>query len=326
MDPTALSDQIRSTLKLKSQEARDALAKAHPHATTFLESKNLDLSQIRDHSAKLLTAGALGGSLLLSSGNAYSQGIRLPEPIINSIIATTGGQDSTQFDQSWMSQQLNKLLPPIHSGYDLPVLSLQEEKLVGRAIEKGTGVKAVPVLEGERLNSVYGLIGAEQHLRRWPGDSIAGHGDLAHVEGMAPGNGGFGFFARGLQDLEGIEREKYYVAVQTLYLPDWNKRLKELVNWYKWRKIIVVNPDNGHAVVAVVGDAGPATWTGKIFGGSPEVMDELGGKRYKKGRVVLMFVDDPQNKVPLGPVNSLSKLNAGKIDINDLLLAQKGDN
>lgn len=32
-------------------------------------------------------------------------------------------------------------------------------------------------------------------------------------------------------------------------------------------------------------------------------MNHLGGAKYKKGPVVLFFVDDPNNKVPLGPVH-----------------------
>jgi len=29
----------------------------------------------------------------------------------------------------------------------------------------------------------------------------------------------------------------------------------------------------------------------------------LGGKRYKKGPVIIFFVDDPENEIPLGPVD-----------------------
>ena len=70
---------------------------------------------------------------------------------------------------------------------------------------------------------------------------------------------------------------------------------------------------NGNAVVAAIADAGPAAWTGKHFGGSPEVMDYLGGPRYKKGPVILFFVDDPESKVPLGPVeyNTIDLANVG---------------
>lgn len=85
-------------------------------------------------------------------------------------------------------------------------------------------------------------------------------------------------------------------------MPDWNTRQPYLRNWYKYRKVLVVNTNNGNAVVAAIADSGPAAWTGKHFGGSPEVMHYLGGPRYKKGPVIFFFVDDPENKIPLGPV------------------------
>lgn len=321
MDTSALIDQFRSKLKLKSFAAKSDFSQKHPHAKSFFDNHNLDLSYLRQHSSKLLAAGALGGTLFLSSGQVYAQSLPLPEPIVKALTATNS--PSLEDTEEWLSLNLKKYLPIISNAFNPPFLNLQEEKYLAKIIERATGIKAVATLEGEHLNTTYGYIGAEQHLRRWPGDSIDLHGELASVEGMAPGNGGFGYFANGLQDKEGIEQEKYYVAVQTLYLPDWNKRLRYLVNWYKFRKIIVVNPDNGRAVVAVVGDAGPAAWTGKHFGGSPEVMHELGGKRYKKGRVMLLFVDDPQNIVPLGPVDYKNKLPTDRIDLTNLFSIKK---
>ena len=80
-------------------------------------------------------------------------------------------------------------------------------------------------------------------------------------------------------------------------------KVKYLREWYKYRKVLIVNTDNGNAVVAAIADSGPAAWTGKHFGGSPEVMEYLGGPRYKKGPVLIFFVDDPENKIPLGPVD-----------------------
>jgi len=134
---------------------------------------------------------------------------------------------------------------------------------------------------------------------------LQAHGDAETIkEGMAPGLGAFGYFARSKQeftkDLE--EKERWYAVVQTLYLPDWNRRQPYLKDWYKYRKVLIVNTENGKAVVAAIADSGPAAWTGKQFGGSPEVMHYLGGAKYKKGAVIVFFVDDPENKVPLGPV------------------------
>jgi hypothetical protein len=163
-------------------------------------------------------------------------------------------------------------------------------------IKNTIGVNVKATLEGEHLNTTYGYIGLEQHLMRYPGDNVTY---------MAPGKGAWGYFAGSKSTLtqDDVEREKWYVVVQTLYLPDWEKRLSYLRDWYKYRKVLVVNTVNGNAVVGDIADSGPAAWTGKQFGGSPEVMESLGGSRYTKGQVLIFFVDDPTNQIPLGPVD-----------------------
>ena len=94
------------------------------------------------------------------------------------------------------------------------------------------------------------------------------------------------------------------MAVQTLYMSDWNVRSEEIYKWFKYKKMIIINPENGTACVVVVGDAGPAEWTGKQFGGSPEVMKELDlHLEWRKGKVLLLFVKDPEDKIPLGPID-----------------------
>ena len=146
-------------------------------------------------------------------------------------------------------------------------------------------------------------MGLEQHLPRYPGDTLAGR-NFTQV-GITPGRGAWGYFASSKATLASadVEREKYYVVVQTLYLPDWGKHTKYLRDWYKYRKVLVINPATGTAVVGVVGDAGPAKFTGRQFGGSPQVMHDLGFyPKTHEGRVLLLFVDDPEDKVPLGPV------------------------
>lgn len=295
MDQTA-QDQLRSRLKLRRLQAENSLKEKHPHVKRFFDSVGLDLGKIRQHSARLLTAGTLGSALLLSTPHFAAYGAS------NTFAALPASDLAILDPQKWLIGQLALLLPTVHPAMKLPFLGYQEEKMAATVIEKATGVPARASLEGERLNVVYGFIGAEQHLARFPGDNYSQH--ELRAEGMAPGLGAWGYFTEGGKlTTAAILREKYYVAVQTLYLPDWNKRFKYLRDWYKWRKVVVVNPDNGKAVVAVIGDSGPAAWTGKQFGGSPEVMNELGGLKYKKGRVVLLFVDDPANKIKLGPID-----------------------
>jgi hypothetical protein len=270
---------LRNKLKLKSLEARKSFSEKYPHAQRFFEERGLDLARLRQHSAKVISAGALTGSLLLSP----PIGIDVKRPV--EIVKKVDEPLQETFISSLKGHLPSRVGP----------LTRSQEKTLEQVLQEITGVKTRATLEGEHLNTTYGYIGAEQHLKRFEGDSMAAHPKvLEDDEGMAPGRGAWGYVPDDV--------EEWYAVVQTLYLPDWSTRQPYLRDWYKHRKVLIVNTDNGNAVVAAIADAGPAAWTGKHFGGSPEVMNYLGGPRYKKGPVVMFFVDDPENKVPLGPV------------------------
>jgi len=280
---------LYSKLKLKHFLSEKALTSGHQEVK-YLESKGLLLGNVREHATKLLTSGALASSLLISSPypSILAKDLPTPPPI----------SQSKETQESLISKMLS-ILPK-----EIKPLSTEQEVEISHLLFKTFGINAVPQLGSTRLNDVYGLIGAEQHLPRFPGDTISQH-DEYQKSGITPGLGGWGYFAysKSLMTEDLVKKEKYYIAVQTLYLPDWQKRLKFLSNFYKHRKMVVLNPYNGKAIVCVVADAGPAKWTGKHFGGSPEVMAYLQlnvGKQ--KGPVVLYFVDDPEDTVPLGPL------------------------
>ncbi len=296
MKPTAQSN-FRDLLKLKSIEAKVNFEKKYPQAHQFLLDRGLEFYKLREHSAKLISAGALTGSLLLAPPTGIGQ---LPSPteLSKSIDNLNTDKEGEGLPQKDLIDTFKNMLPE-----KVRPLSREEEKRLEQVIKDITNIPAKASLEGEHLNTTYGYIGAEQHLKRYPGDILENHGPY-YKEGIAPGLGAWGYFAKSKSELtpELIETEKWYAVVQTLYLPDWDTRHKFLYKWYKYRKVMVVNTVNGNAVVAAIADAGPAAFTGKHFGGSPEVMEYLGGARYKKGAVLLFFVDDPENKVPLGPV------------------------
>ena len=111
-------------------------------------------------------------------------------------------------------------------------------------------------------------------------------------------------YSAGEMTQKDIDREKYYIAVQTFMTSGYSEHVREYSEFFKFRKVLVVNPQNGKAMVVVIGDAGPAVWTGKQLGGSPEVMSYLervdGAAR---GPVLYFFIDDPDDKIPLGPIN-----------------------
>ncbi len=296
-------ESFRNKLKLKQIEAKENFQKKHPQAEKFFNERKFDLSRIRETSAKLLGTGAITGTLLLTPPGDIK---KLPEP--GAIVQKLKERDVNipfKLPQEYLIEVLKKVLPE-----KVRPLTREEEKSLEQVFGEVMGLKVRANLEGEHLNTTYGLIGAEQHLRRYPGDVLSYHGEGdALKEGIAPGLGAWGYFARSKSDLtpDLVETEKWYAVVQTLYLPDWGKRQPYLRDWYKYRKVIIVNTQNGKGVVAAIADAGPAAWTGKHFGGSPEVMDYLGGPRYKKGPVIVFFVDDPDNKIPLGPIEYNSK-------------------
>ena len=297
MNKTAPNTNFRDLLKLKSLETQQSFKKNFPEAHQFLSEKGVELGKIRQHSAKLISAGALTSTLLLSPPTGASQ-LPTPTDIVHNL-SDFENKDVNIVPQEELISSLKILLPS-----EVRPLARDEEKRLEVVIKNILNVNAKATLEGEHLNTVYGYIGAEQHLKRYPGDILEYHGPY-FKEGIAPGLGAWGYFAKSRADLNSnlVDTEKWYSVVQTLYLPDWDSRQPYLRDWYKYRKLLIVNSVNGNAVITALADSGPAAWTGKHFGGSPEVMEYLGGSRYKKGPVLVFFVDDPENKIKLGPVD-----------------------
>lgn len=206
----------------------------------------------------------------------------------------------------------SKLLP------DLPdtvreLTSEEEQKLLG-TLSKQFGFRVAAELDSKRLNRSYGFIGAEQHLIRYPGDTMDTHFESVeeartfYSYGMAPGRGAWGYFVHSQAEMteEDKMREKYYIAVQTFLAPGFLNSVAEYRDFFRYRKMLVVNPQNGRAVVAVIGDAGPSAWTGKHLGGSPEIMrylERVDGSQ--RGPVLYFFIDDSEDKITLGPIDPL---------------------
>jgi hypothetical protein len=246
-----------------------------------------------------LISGTMGGLLLFSSPHqAHAASLLIP------FAPEVHAEDLDK--EVFAVSDLLKALPQ-----EVRPLTPEEEVYIGKLLSDQFDMKVSAELHGNKLNRSYGLIGQEQHLARFPGDNMTTHFDDPSDSakfgkyGMAPGLGAWGYFApsRAAFTQEDNMREKYYLAVQTFLSPGWGSRTRELYNFFKFRKMLVVNPHNGRAVVAVIGDAGPAQWTGKHLGGSPEVMTHLqrvDGRA--RGPVLYFFIDDPDNQIPLGPV------------------------
>ena len=286
MDTPALASSALGALQKRKELLNQKLLK-HKAARSFFGKASLIAYDLRQKSTRLLAGAGLTGALLLSP---------MTLPLLT-------GQTTRVVKTETTTAALMRTLAPI-TPHTPAKLEADQAGKIEAAILASTGLPAKVVLDGQQLNHQVGYIGYEQHLRRFPGDTLLEHDD-EQIAGVAPGLGAWGYFARSKSEFttQDYLREKYYSVAQTLYLPNWNTDFVKLRDWYKYRKILVINPANGTAVVTVLGDAGPAKWTGKQFGGSPETMKALNlHKGPRKGLVLFLFLDDPENQIPLGPV------------------------
>lgn len=249
-----------------------------------------------------ITLGSLGSIMLLATPG---QAINLPQEanlnnFDNNLISS--GEDKNKLLAEALKDQVPK---------EMRKLTLEEEKNISQIIAEKLRISVKSEIDGIRLNRSYGLIGGEQHLYRFPGDNLYKHfkttSDWAMYgpAGIAPGLGAWGYFSSSEQEFneKDFEQEKYYLAIQTFLVPGYAEDVKKYRDFFRFRKMVTVNPYTGQSVVAVIGDAGPAEWTGKHLGGSPEVMHYLGlANGPRKGSVLYFFVDDPEDKIPLGPI------------------------
>lgn len=270
----------------------------HRDLEKVLHEKHSEAREWLEKSTRHFVVGSMAGMMLLTA------------PLTQALTtATSSAQEQPYKDLDKRVFLISDL------SYELPEtvqpLTLTQEDVISETLTRHFNIRVTSELQGIRLNRSYGYIGAEQHLARFPGDTMSTHFDSSddaskyYSSGMAPGLGAWGYFAKSASTMTQLDndREKYYIAVQTFLSPGWSDHVREYSEFFKYRKMLVVNPNNGKGIVVVIGDAGPAAWTGKHLGGSPEVMkylERVDGAQ--KGPVLYFFVNDPFDNVQLGPI------------------------
>lgn len=263
--------------------------------------------QTHSQTLKHLSLGGLGGLMLLSNP------VVAAFPSFTEHLLTDANPVEVQKPQLQLTEVLRESLPR-----EVRKLNPEEDDLTAQILSEQFGLPIKTNIDGIRLNRTYGMIGGEQHLYRYPGDTVFKHADsstdwaMYGGSGIAPGLGAWGYFAPSESQFTKKDKlkERYYIAVQTFLAPGFAENVAKYRDFFKHRKMLLVNPKTGQAVVTVIGDAGPAEWTGKHLGGSPEVMHYLGlAKGPRKGAVLYFFIDDPVDEVPLGPIDVTGKDN-----------------
>lgn len=299
---TKIFENLSEKFEDKYKDLKKEFEERHSESLSWIKDKGIDVDETGKKARRSILAGGAAGVMLLSSGMNPSRELpvvqqkELPSQTVKTTIVP-------ETDKSGELKEALKNLPK-----SARPLTKEEEKKVEDSVNRILGINAKAELDGRRLNTSYGYIGTESHLTRYPGDNLAEHfsseADRLNYgrTGMAGGRGAYGYLASDRSSLtaEAIEKEKYYVVVQTFDSPQW--KTPGTYQWFKHRKMLVINPENGSVVVGVIADAGPALSTGKQYGGSPEVIDGLGlyPPKAKRG-VIFLFVDDPENTILLGP-------------------------
>ena len=302
---------LKKRLAHHHRRAVSQLHTRHKHLSRLARKHGLAIHRLRQHGQRAAATAVLSTSLLAAVPAADVAKRRVEAgrarlPTVEQVNRLPDVEEAPVAIPN-VPEEISRIV-----GKPRPHLTPEQEEALSRLFLVAYGIPARAELEGKRLNVVWGLIGGEQHLKRYPGDTVAAHKNnidtRPELAGMAPGLGAWGYFApsKGEFDRNPVhyEREKFYIAAQTFLAPGWKEHTREMYNWFRFRKVLVVNPLTGQACVAVIGDAGPGISTGKNFGGSPEVMDAVGWSRgARKGPVIVFFVDDPQDTIPLGHIN-----------------------
>ena len=266
----------------------------HKDFETWADKKGLNFEDIFSKGARGLATGAAAGAIVLTSG------LRASVEPANNISASKDLEEESLLASLEAKKDVRGQVKK-----DIKESNFYNPDDVAKNLSKTLNITLKTRFDGVALNTNYGIMGYESHLTRYPGDNLATHFEtdteykrFAHAS-MAGGPGAWGHIAPSKQLLSkrDIERERYYLVVQTFLSPNWGS--PKVKQWFHHRKMVAVNPASGRVVVGAIEDAGPEPATGRNFGGSPEVMEALGfsgGGSY----VFMFFVDDPEDKVPLG--------------------------
>ncbi len=292
-------EELQRRLEQKKTVHLENFKEKHKNAVVWAKRKGLKTEELASKSAKGLAAGMAAGAMVLSSGvplvGQDSQAKQSKPKELSRDVSDTDIKE-TIVARKDVRPEVKKAL----DGKDM-----YDEAKITKELSKVLDVPVKAEQDGIRLNNTYGIIGYESHLTRYPGDNISTHFqsdrdfDLYSHASMAGGPGAWGYIAPSRQEMtqRDVDREKYYLVAQTFLSPNWGTA--EVKEWFHHRKMLVISPQNGMVVVGVLEDAGPEPSTGNSFGGSPEVMEALsfhGGGSH----VLMYFVDDPKDEIPLG--------------------------
>lgn len=274
-------------LKLLLEKANGDLARENPELVSWMSDRNLHIDQ-------------------LSYTDEQKSDVLVPTDTVEQILVETISVTKTHNEEladTISHEEFESVIQKMIQLLELPAGQLEEqsELYLEQQLSDILGFEVSNQLDGNRILYTTGIMEARPHLKRTPTDSLEKHSNYKEA-GISQNRSAFGWFSQQQElDAQTTAMEKYYFSLPLYHLPDWNIQYQTLKPWFKHRKMVMINPQEKLAVVGVVGAIGPNTPARKQFGGSPEVIRE--GKVWSplsQGRVLMLFVDDDSDQVPLG--------------------------
>ena len=170
-------------LEKRSNSLRKKILK-NPSAKKFFAKTSLLAYDLRQKSGRLLAGAGLVGSLLAMP---MPQNLSIPTEISEPVKSILSNKQK-------VLGNLQEIIP-----HQPARLTPDQASKIENLLSENTKIPVKAVLNDQSLNHHVGYIGFEQHLYRYPGDTLAGH-DAIQEAGIAPGLGAFGYFVKDSQD------------------------------------------------------------------------------------------------------------------------------
>jgi hypothetical protein len=210
---------------------------------------------------------------------------------------------SEQAYQLVTEEEFNSVITKLQQFVQLPAGHLQKEDelYLEQQLSDVFGFEVLAESESFRLPYTVGVMGARQHLRRFPEDRVDDHARVPEA-GLAVRRSAFGWFTEmGQVTPNMIAAEQYTVSFAAELLSNWVAEENQLRELLRFHKVLVINPLEQLAVVAALGDTGPYQDLQVQFGGSPELIRD--GRIWSipaQGKVMVFLIHDGEKTVPLG--------------------------
>lgn len=172
-------------------------------------------------------------------------------------------------------------------------LDVQLGLYLEQQIAELTGVEVTTVLETHQLPQQMGIIKSLPHQKCHPTDTLTAHIHVLEA-GFSEKRSRYGW--------QYDQNDEYSLSLPLMQFPIPEGERETYKQWYKYRKMLVINPIERKAVVAKVTDIQFFPSHKYQFGGSPELIRAVRAwSPQSLGRVLLFYI--PKNNThPCGPV------------------------